>query len=59
MSGNGAGLGDNLLNAALGNHLASVNARTWSYIGNPVRLADRILVMLHHNKGIAQIPQPL
>src|SRR3989338_4093805 len=41
------------------NHFASVFAGAGTQINNPVGLAHSLGVMLHHNHGVAQVPQLL
>ena len=48
-----------LLRSALGNDLTAVGARTGADIHDMVRSQHGILVMLHHDQRITQIPQVL
>ena len=59
LSGNGSGICHDLLRRSDGHHLAAVLAGSRPDIHDTVGGKHRILVMLHHQQGIAQIPQSL
>ena len=46
-----------ILHTARGHHLAAVDARAGADVHDIVRRPDGILVMLHHDKGVADVPQ--
>ena len=48
---------DDILQTPLCDDLAAVNAGVGTDIHNVVRGANGVFVVLHHNQGVAQIPQ--
>ena len=46
------------LQRAVGDDLAAVLPRPGPDVDDPVRGPDRLLVVLHHEHGVAQVPQP-
>ncbi len=50
-------MGDDLLRRAFGDDVTAVLARARTEVDNPVGGADGIVVVLHHQDGVAQIAQ--
>ena len=48
-----------LVGRALRNHAATVHTGAWPQVQHPVRRADRVFVVLHHQHRIAQVAQAL
>ena len=42
----------------MADHFPAMHARTGAHVEHIIRLADRVLVMFHHQHGIARIAQP-
>ena len=59
VAGDGAGGVHDLLGRAAGHHLAAVDPGSGADIHDIVRCAHGVLVVLHHQQGVAQVPQPL
>ena len=57
LSRQGAGLGHDVVQGAGGHDLAAVDARAGAHVHDEIRRADGLLVMLHHQKGVADVPQ--
>ena len=55
----GFGISQNIGGLAFRNNLAAMNTRTRADIDHPIGLEDRVLIMLDHDNGIAEIAQPL
>ena len=55
----GLGVGRHFLRGAGGHNLAAVDTCAGSHIDDIVRRAHGVLVVLHHNQRVAQIPQML
>ena len=58
-TGDGAGAVHDLLQGACRNDFAAVDARAGANVHNIIRRAHGVLVVLHHNQRVAQIPQLL
>ena len=58
-AGQRVGTGHDLLGRARADHLATVLASTRAHIDHVVRGANRILVMLNHDHGVANVTQAL
>ena len=52
------GRGHDALDRALGHDASAVFARAWAHVDDPVGRAHRVLVVLDHDQGVAQIAQP-
>ena len=59
VGGKGVFAGHDLLRGAAGHDLAPVDARSGADVHNIVRRAHGVLVVLHHQQGVAQVPQVL
>ena len=59
LSGDGILAGDDLIQGARSHDLTAAAARTGAHIHDEVRSAHGVLVMLHHDQGVADIPQML
>ncbi len=59
LSRDGAGAADDILQGARRHDLAAVAARPGAHVHNEVRGAHGVLVVFHHDEGVAQIPQML
>ena len=57
--GQAVGVGHHLVGGSHCHDLAAVNARAWPHIHQIVGLAHRILIMFHHDHGVAQILKAL
>ena len=56
---NGVRAVQNVLQSTGGNDLPAVTACTWANVHNIIRRPHGILIMLHYDQGVAQIPQML
>ena len=59
LAGNGSGIGANLLQRSRCHDLTAVGTGTGTHVNHKVRFPHSILIMLHNDQSIAQIPEPL
>ena len=59
VAGDGAGGVHDLLGGACGHHIAAVDARARADVHDIVGGSHGVLVVLHHQQGVAQVPQVL
>ena len=59
VSRDAARLGADIFHTASRHNLAAVNTRTRTDVHKVVRLTHSVLIVFHHNQGIAQIAQTL
>ena len=57
-AGEGRGRGDDVVDRPLRDHVAAVNAGAGPDVEHVVGGADRVLVVLHHDHGVAEVAQP-
>jgi hypothetical protein len=59
LAGEGAATGQDLVGRALGDDLAAMDAGAGAHVDDIVGGADRVLVMLDHEHGVAEVAQAL
>ena len=59
LPGDGLGAGDDFIHRTCRHYLTAVAARAGANVHDEVGSAHGILVMLHHDQGVADVPQVL
>ena len=59
VAGQRVGMVEDLLGGPLGDHLAAMDAGTRPHVDHMIGLENGLLVVLHHQHGVAEVAQPL